>query len=153
MFASLADKESMHLTGTQTTFSFEDVQRHCERIEKADDRFDFAITRKGSPEYIGEAVLNQIDWQNRSANYRVALAGEKFFGKGCGTEATRLVIEFGFQALKLHRIELEVYDFNPRARHVYEKVGFAVEGVKRDALLWDGVYHNAIVMSILNPEN
>jgi RimJ/RimL family protein N-acetyltransferase len=38
----------------------------------------------------------------------------------------------------VHRIELDVYDFHPRARHVYEKVGFMYEGTKRDALRWDG---------------
>gem|GEM_PF-4146497 len=49
-------------------------------------------------------------------------------------------------------LELEVYDFNPRAIHVYEKAGFVREGVRRDVLLWDGVYQSAIVMSILKPE-
>ncbi|NIW45005.1 MAG: N-acetyltransferase, partial [Gammaproteobacteria bacterium] len=67
-------------------------------------------------------------------------------------EATRLILEYGFRTLKLHRIELEVYDFNPRAQHVYEKVGFIKEGVRRDVLLWEGLYHSAIVMSILAHE-
>ena len=52
----------------------------------------------------------------------------------------------------MHRIELEVYDFNPRAQHVYEKAGFMREGVRREVLLWDGEYHDAIVMSILEDE-
>jgi RimJ/RimL family protein N-acetyltransferase len=149
MFASLSDRESMRLTGTQKTFSFEEVQRHCQRIETADDRADYAITRTGSPAYLGEAVLNEIDWDNRCANFRIALAGESLFGKGLGTQAARLMVAYGLKTLKLHRIELEVYDFNPRARHVYEKVGFVVEGRRRDALLWEGRYHDALMMSIL----
>ena len=152
MFASLADEESMRLTGTQETFTLEQVQRHCERITSADDRVDYVITRKGDPTYLGEAVLNDIDWENRSANFRIALAGKSIFGKGYGTEATRLILNFAFQTLQLHRIELEVYDFNPRAQRVYEKVGFVREGVRRDVLLWEGEYHSAIVMSILEQE-
>ena len=151
MFASLFDKESMRLTGTQQSFSFEEVQQHCQRIEKADDRVDLAITATGNSDYIGEVVLNQIDWKNRSANFRIALAGERFYGKGYGTESARLIVEYGIQVLKLHRIELEVYDFNPRAQHVYEKIGFVIEGIKRDVLFWEGEYHNAILMSILEP--
>lgn len=153
MFASLFDQENMRLTGTQASFSLEEVQQHCQRIEKAEDRVDLAITLKENPEYIGEAVLNQIDWKNRSANFRIALAGQSFYGKGYGTEAARLLVEYGIQVLKLHRIELEVYDFNPRAQHVYEKIGFVTEGIKRDVLLWEGEYHHAIVMSILEPGN
>ena len=152
MFASLDDKESMHLTGTQQTFTFEQVQRYCARLLTADDRADYAITRHEDGLYVGEVVLNNIDWVNRSANFRIALAGRPFFGKGYGTEATQLILSYGFRQLKLHRIELEVYDFNPRAQHVYEKVGFVREGIRRDVLLWEGEYHSAIIMSILAHE-
>lgn len=152
MFASLSDEESMRLTGTQQSFTFEQVEQYCQKIGVADDRVDFAITLKGDDTYIGEAILNEIDWTNRAANFRIALASETLFGKGYGTEATRLVVEYGLRTLDLHRIELEVFDFNPRAQHVYEKVGFVVEGVRRDVLLWDGEYHNAIVMGILKDE-
>lgn len=152
MFASLSDTESMRLTGTQETYTFEQVQNYCRRLETADDRTDYAIILKDDPTYLGEVVLNNIDWHNHSANFRIALASKNIFGKGYGTEATRLILEYGFRILKLHRIELEVYDFNPRAQHVYEKVGFIKEGVRRDVLLWEGQYHSAIVMSILAHE-
>lgn len=152
MFSSLSDEESMRLTGTQSSFTLEQVARYCERVSKADDRADYAITLKDDPAYIGEVVLNDIDALNRSASFRIALASSTHFGKGYGSEATRLIIDYGFRTLNLHRIELEVYDFNPRAQHVYEKIGFVREGVRRDVLRWDGVYQNAIIMSILEHE-
>jgi RimJ/RimL family protein N-acetyltransferase len=152
MFASLSDKESMRLTGTQESFTFDRVRQFCEKIEHAEDRADYAITLKDDPAYIGEAVLNDIDWRNRTASFRIALGNEALLGKGYGSEATQLIIDYGFQMLNLHRIELEVYDFNPRARHVYEKIGFVFEGIRRDVLLWEGEYHSAIVMGILAPE-
>ena len=62
-----------------------------------------------------------------------------------GTEATRLIVGYGFEKLGLHRISLEVYAFNPRARRAYEKVGFVAEGVLRDALLWEGERVDATV--------
>lgn len=63
-------------------------------------------------------------------------------GRGLGTEATRLIVGHGFERLGLHRISLEVCAFNPRARRLYEKVGFLPEGERVDAA----------VMSILAPE-
>lgn len=152
MFASLADKESQRLTGTQQTFTLEQVQNYCQKVATADDRADYAITRKDNPHYIGEVVLNDIDEENRSASFRIALASQAHFGQGYGTEATQLILDYGFQTLHLHRIELEVYDFNPRAQHVYEKAGFVREGLRRDVLLWEGRYYNAITMSMLSHE-
>jgi RimJ/RimL family protein N-acetyltransferase len=152
MFAALSDEESMRLTGTQQSYSLEQVEKFCKAVSVADDRADYAITINGDPTYIGEAVLNEIDWENRNASFRIALASHQSFGKGFGTEATQLILNYGFGTLKLHRIELEVYDFNPRAIRVYEKVGFVREGERRDALLWDGNYQSAIIMSILASE-
>lgn len=153
LFASFDDEEGKRLTGTHQTFTLEQVQAHYARVADADDRADYAIVSKADPELLlGEAVLNGIDWDNRSANFRIALLGPQVFGKGYGTQATRLMVQYGFEHLDLHRIELEVYDFNPRAMRVYEKAGFVREGVRRDALLWDGEFHDAILMSILRPE-
>lgn len=154
MFAALSDEEGMRFTGTQASFTFEQVEAFCKKVSVADDRADYAITLKDDPEskYIGEVVLNEIDEENRSADFRIAMKGKAYFGKGYGSEATRLIVDYGFKTLKLHRIELEVFDFNPRAQHVYEKAGFMKEGIKRDVLFWEGKYQSAIVMSILEDE-
>lgn len=154
MFEGLADEEGMRLTGTQDTFTFEQVEAFCDRISKADDRYDYAVTLKEDPgsKYIGEVVLNEVDEENRSASFRIAMQSKAVYGKGYGTESTKLILKFGFETLKLHRIELEVYDFNPRAQHVYEKVGFVKEGVRRDVLMWQGKYQSAILMSILEDD-
>jgi len=152
MLAATGDPEITRLTGSRGTFTLEQTRAHCERVAAATDRVDYAITRLPDPAWLGEVVLNQIDWHNRCANFRIMLASRSLFGHGLGTEATRLLVEYGFTALDLHRIELEVFEFNPRARRTYEKVGFVAEGVRRDALLWDGRYYNAILMSMLQPE-
>lgn len=153
IFASLSDEESMRLTGTQESFTLKQVQAFYAKIPDAEDRVDYAIVLKDNPEtMVGEAVLNNFDFENKSANFRIALVNQKYFGKGYGSQATKLIIKHGFEVLDLHRIELEVFDFNPRAIHVYKKVGFVQEGIKRDVLLWDGQYQSAIVMSMLQSE-
>lgn len=88
---------------------------------------------------------------NRSCNFRIALA-QAGRDRGLGTEALRLIVGHGFEQLGLHRISLKVFAFNPRARRVYEKAGFVVEGVLRDALRYDRAWVDEIVMSLLAPE-
>jgi RimJ/RimL family protein N-acetyltransferase len=62
------------------------------------------------------------------------------------------VLAHAFERVRVHRIELVVFSFNPRARRVYEKVGFVAEGTRRQALLWDGEWVDAQVMGILAEE-
>lgn len=156
-FAALSDKESMRLTGTQESYSLEDVRSHYQRIQNDNNRVDYSIILpdKDTPEnptVVGEVVLHNIDWLNKNADFRIALVSAAEFGKGYGTEATRLLVQYGFEVLELHRIALEVYDFNPRAQHVYEKCGFVTEGVRRQVLLWEGIYYDAILMAILKDD-
>jgi RimJ/RimL family protein N-acetyltransferase len=115
------------------------------------DRLDLAIIDKATGECVGEAVLNQWDPGNQSCNFRIAV-GPNGRDRGLGTEATRLIVGYGFQRLGLHRISLEVYAFNPRARRAYEKVGFRVEGVLRESLRYNDEWIDATVMSILAQE-
>jgi len=53
----------------------------------------------------------------------------------------------------LHGVGLEVYDFNPRAIACYRKCGFVEEGRPRDAPLWEGRWHDALLMSVLSTDN
>jgi RimJ/RimL family protein N-acetyltransferase len=115
------------------------------------DRLDLAVVDANAGACVGEAVLNQWDPGNESCNFRIFI-GPKGRDRGLGTEATRLIVGYGFGHLGLHRISLEVYAFNPRARRAYEKAGFRAEGVLRESLRYNGEWIDATVMSILAPE-
>jgi RimJ/RimL family protein N-acetyltransferase len=144
----LGDAEGNRLTGTHAEFTEEAARRWYATRGEQDDRLDLAIVERASGNYAGEVVLNDLDRGNRSIGFRIGLR-PGFQGRGLGSEATRLVVAYAFDVLDLHRIELEVYASNPRARHVYERAGFTLEGTKREALLWDGAWVDAHVMSIL----
>src|ERR1700734_1675528 len=115
------------------------------------DRLDLAVVDKESGACVGEAVLNQWDPGNESCNFRIFI-GPNGRDRGLGTEATRLIIGHGFERLGLHRISLEVYAFNPRARRAYEKAGFRAEGVLRESLCYGDRWIDATVMSSLAAE-
>lgn len=145
------DSEVSRLTGTTKNHTLEHYRSHYASLKTATDRADYAIISE-TDELVGEVVINDIDWHSRVANFRIALFDRRFFDKGYGSEAAALMLRHAFKTLKLHRLELEVFDFNTRALHVYETLGFVREGLKRDVLLWKDTYHNAVVMGILAPE-
>ncbi|MBA3524015.1 MAG: GNAT family N-acetyltransferase [Geodermatophilaceae bacterium] len=147
VLATLADPEVLRLTGTHATNLAAGVDAHLARMATAADRADWAIIGSSDGRYLGEAVLNDLDADNASMNFRIALSGS--YGEGYGTEATRAVVAYGFDVLGLHRISLGVYAFNPRAVRAYAKSGFVHEGVARDALRWDGAWHDEITMAVL----
>lgn len=150
MHASLHDEELARLTGTQAAHSLADVTAHLLRCETADDRIDFAIMAEGKP--VGEAVLNHIDRPNLSGSFRIAVWNAVDRNRGFGSEATNLVVKYGFESVGLNRIELEVFSFNPRARHVYEQAGFVHEGTRREALFWKGEWVDAQMMAMLRSD-
>ncbi|MFL4477781.1 GNAT family N-acetyltransferase [Paeniglutamicibacter sp. ORCA_105] len=155
LHAALRDTELAVLTGSvhdrtearHKEWSMAELEDIYRRWAVAEDRIVWAIVDHDSGEVVGESVLNDLDLGNRSCGFRIWISGAR--NKGLGTEATRLTMRHAFADQGLNRVELEVYDFNPRARHVYEKVGFVHEGVKRQALRYEGGWIDAHVMSIL----
>jgi RimJ/RimL family protein N-acetyltransferase len=148
----LADPEGRKLTGTHGSVrpGVEERARHWygSRAER-DDQLYLAITERSTGQFVGEIVLDDLDTDNRSCTFRIALVGPRAYNRGFGSEAISLILAHAFETVGVHRVELEVHDFNPRARHVYERAGFSYEGTKRQALLWQDQWIDTHIMAIL----
>lgn len=88
--------------------------------------------------------------QHRSSGLGVSIV-EEFQGGGYGSEAINWILDAGFRRANLHSITLSVFSFNP-AFKLYERLGFKVDGRRRDALWFDSKWHDTIIMSILEDE-
>ncbi|WP_051196995.1 GNAT family N-acetyltransferase [Jonesia quinghaiensis] len=159
---AVADAETRRLTGTVATFTEEGILQWIESTTEAPDRVDFAMTSlmplsdgSVSDQCIGEIVINEIDHHVRSANLRLQSLPQ-YRGRGYGREAISLVMGYAFapapQGLGLHRLSLEVLDINPRARMLYESLGFTQEGVLREAARDGDGWCDVIVMSVLEDD-
>ena len=154
MWEMLEDPEGNRLTGTTAVFAREQVADWCATVAGRDGRHDWAITHD-TDEYLGEIVLNEIDDHSRHANLRLALRpGQR--GRGFGGEAIALVLAYAFgsapDGLGLHRVSLDVLSINPRARILYESLGFVEEGRLREAHRDGDFWCDAIVMAILEDD-
>ncbi|MFI2200849.1 GNAT family N-acetyltransferase [Streptomyces sp. NPDC020192] len=152
MWEIIADPEVLHFTFSPSEeLTLERLRSWYGSRATEPDRLDLAVTDPGTGEVLGEVVLYEVDEYARSCTFRT-LIGPHGRGRGVGTEATRLIVGHGFEQLGLHRIQLEMYGDNDRARHVYEKVGFVVEGVRRQALPRDGGWVDEVLMAVLDHE-
>jgi RimJ/RimL family protein N-acetyltransferase len=121
--------------------------------EKRERRsFVFAIEGVSEKKLLGTVSLLNCNWTDRSASLGIAIYSPENWGKGYGSEATRLLLDFAFKTLNLHKVELEVFDFNERALKCYRKVGFKEVGRKREARFIDGEYRDVIMMDMLKTE-
>jgi len=113
--------------------------------------YHFVIENK-EHDYLGSVGLGSISNIDRKASVGIAITNKKFWGQGYGTDAMRTICAIGFQIVNLHRIELDVHEFNKRAIRSYEKVGFTKIGQKRESNWIDGKYVDSIIMDILARE-
>ncbi len=111
-----------------------------------------AISLKEKDLHIGNTGLHNISWIDRYGILGIMIGEKKFWGKGYGTEATKLMLDYAFNRLNLERVELSVYEFNERAIKCYLKAGFKEEGRLRRRRFKDGRYWDEIVMGILKEE-
>ena len=145
------DQDVVRLTGSKADFSREEVISFFFQSIQEDSRYFFLILAPDG-RIIGESIINEIDWHLRCANFRIAIFHPSEWDQGIGSWATEATCDFAFQELKLHRLELEVYSFNPRAESVYTKSGFRKEGLRRDAILDGEAYADVIIMAMLEED-
>jgi RimJ/RimL family protein N-acetyltransferase len=161
LWESLQDAEGMRLTGTTRQFTRAEIDEWTRTVSDRPGRYDWAITpaavrdgRTVSDEMIGEIVLNELDEGARSGNLRLSLL-PNYRGRGYGRDAISQVLAYAFDAddgPHLHRVSLDVLSINPRARMLYESLGFVEEGRLRDVYLDGENYCDATMMSILEDE-
>lgn len=144
------DSELVQLTGCKSSFTKDEVKYFFEGCISSNDKYLFLILQ--NDDIIGETVINEIDFFNKHANFRIAIFKADCRNKGLGTWAIKQTCNFAFNCLRLHRLSLEVFSFNSRAKAVYLKCGFKQEGILREAVRYENSYHDIIVMSILSHE-
>ena len=112
----------------------------------------FGIYELGSKELIGSVRLMFIDWISSVAELGIFIGDELARGKGIGKGVTKLILNYAFQVINLHRIYLKVSESNTKAIHLYESCGFIKEGLLREHFWTNGEYESIIMMGILKNE-
>lgn len=130
----------------------EDLEAFFKNVTSRRDQVILAIMSKKLRRHIGNVKLGPIDWVHRRAHFGILIGDKQFWGKGVGTEATRMMVRYAFMRLNLNRVDLGVYAEHESAVRCYERVGFKIEGKLRQDLFHQGTYKDRLWMGLLRSE-
>lgn len=105
--------------------------------------------RRPTPRMLGLCGIHQIDWKHRCGTVGIVIGAAGDRGHGYGTDAMRALVRHATHDLNLHRVQLEVFGDNAAAIASYARVGFVVEGVRKDAMFKGGAYRDLVMMAVL----
>lgn len=116
-----------------------------------DDQIHLLITHSEDEERIGMISLFKINKNSGNAEIGLWITPEHQ-EEGYGTEATELIVQYGFDELRMHRLYARVFDDNPKSINIWERLNFKKEGEMREASFKDGIYINVLIYGILKKE-
>jgi RimJ/RimL family protein N-acetyltransferase len=110
----------------------------------------FAICLRDNDRHVGNISLQQISAKNRNAELALLIGDPSVYGKGIGYEAGKLLVEYAFGTLKLHRLYCGTHAENIGMQKLALKLGMSEEGRRRDALWKNGSFADIVEYGLLN---
>jgi len=132
--------------------TMEEEEEWYENLKDEDDSVLFTIHDLASGDPIGNCSIVDIDHQSNRGEVGIVIGENDYWGKGYGTTALELLLDYGFNALNLVSIRLGLMEKDERARQCYEKVGVRKAGRLRQFYLRGDEYQDLILMDILREE-
>jgi RimJ/RimL family protein N-acetyltransferase len=128
------------------------LSRWLDDEERSRASYLFAIRTLDTDAIIGFVQIDGIMQNHASAWIAIGIGEVGYRGRGYGYEAMTLALQFAFDEVNLHRVQLTVFSYNDNAIALYEKLGFQREGIFREALLRDGTRHDMLLYGLLQYE-
>lgn len=128
------------------------MKAYFESLKNGTQQVTLAIIYTEREKHIGNVALQNINWISRSAEFAILLGDKEFWNGGYGEEASKLIMEYGFSRLNLHRIYCGTFDNNTGMRKLALKLKMKEEGLRREAVYKNGSYHNIIEFGVLKSE-
>lgn len=127
-----------------------DFDRHAGKTERRS--VGYVIYDRATAASIGGLGLRGIDWLTGCATLGIVIYDKRYWGKGYGTEAIFLLLDWAFTYAGLHNVMLETYAYNERSLASYRKVGFKEIGRRREAMRLASKRYDVVIMDILSSE-
>jgi RimJ/RimL family protein N-acetyltransferase len=143
------DQEVSQYLGAFLPFMEADGVEWLDRIHKNKEcDVVFTIVDAKTRKPVGLMGIHEISWKDRRATTGAMIGEKSYWGKGYGTEAKMLLLNYAFNTLNLRKMSLRVYAFNKRCKAYNEKCGYKVEAVLKQEMFKNGRYQDLIVMAV-----
>ena len=146
------DLETTVPLGHVEAISMQREREILQHLAKADHNFSIVRHDLDEDKMIGNGGFFDVDHRDRRAMLTIRIGDPESRGKGYGTEAINLMLEYGFGLLNLENILLTVASYNTRAIRCYEKCGFKIMGRRRNAIWINGEAYDNVYMDIIRED-
>lgn len=123
--------------------SKESLLDYIRSMTRSDQDILFAIHDVATDEFIGTSHLGPINWVTGISPMGIMIGNKKFWGKSYASEAIKLVVDYAFRRLNLHKVSAGVAAINQGSLKAFEKAGFKVEGQAKSQVLLNGEYYDS----------
>lgn len=134
----------------QELFTLKGHKKWIENMINEGKAVQFIIFERATGRKIGSTYLRDIDYSHNKAEFGIFIGEDDTIGKGYGSEAVELMVQFGFSQLKLHKIFLRVFEDNLSAIRSYKKAGFIIEAKLSDDVHKNDAFANMLLMAVIN---
>lgn len=128
-----------------------DHEKFLSEISSEKDDYMFAIEHKEEKIFLGTIAVYLVNWKNGTCCVGISI-GPEFQGNGYGTDAMKVMLDFIFNYMNINKVKLQVFGYNKRAIHSYEKCGFLLEGTLREELFRFGKFHDIYLMGVIRKD-
>lgn len=146
----LRDPEFNLLSGGQgNPYSLQEIEAWYDagKAGSSDGSLFLVIDAEGA--MVGIVSLkNDANMPSRAPTFGVSIGDPNYLGKGYGAEASVLLLDYAFGVLGCHKVNLDFFEYNARAQALYEKLGFVVEGRRRENHWSRGRFWDEVLMGI-----
>jgi RimJ/RimL family protein N-acetyltransferase len=150
------DREVVQYVGVYLPMTEMSEEKFIEELGTVRARSDIIlvieVVEGDATKAIGNCGLHGISPKDHDAVFGIVVGEKDYWNKGYGLEAARLLIDYGFQQLNLHRISSSALAFNERSIRLHKRLGFQEEGRLRQAMFKNGQYYDRVEFGILREE-
>jgi ribosomal-protein-alanine N-acetyltransferase len=154
VFELYSDYEVIKYTDNNQHTSVEDSEKLIDYFQagyKKQELIYWGISLKSSDKIIGALGFYHIDWKHKFTATGNLLA-KKYWNQGIMSEAQSAIVNFGFNKMKLHRIEAQIFVGNIPSYKMFEYLNFKREGILRENFLIEGKFEDSYMYSMLKSE-
>lgn len=146
------EKAAYLLGGTYRPYSQDDIVNWINFHNNNDSEVLLVIEDTAAAKLIGHVGLYKIDKVAKKTEYGILISDDDSRGKGYGSKATKLMVDYAFHTLGMHKVTAEVLSENLPSISMFKKCGFSVDGCLRDDVYKNDKYYDVLCMSILNED-
>ena len=142
-------KVNQYMESRFERWSVSKLRRYISDIKKNPDNIFLKIVSKNGNKHVGNIKIGPVNHHHGYADVGVIIGEKSFWGKGVATEAIKLVVNYAFNELDLHKLTAGAYEPNAGSVKAFKKAGFSIEGIRKKHYLCNGGYVDSVLLGIV----